>query len=278
MVELIVALAVMSLVSVGVATGIYGLMSSQKGIVNRIDAGEFAGGLARSMTEKVSCSSHMNGLPTPVNWTDLSIPNYQGYGGVSGQALGPGTILSGTAANPSLRVAGMQWRIKPGASGSPVTIGGVQKTRTTMQVRLNLESSEGGRIVALPVREVEFTVLRNNANQVDGCEGEPSMNDSCKSLGTTYDEKTGTCLPDKEECLMRGTYVNSWCDKTPCQATSKSPPTKNEYTNGFSCPSGSKPMSTFNYTWTSNEQVGKKDFRLVKNNIRAFICLQCPEE
>ncbi|HRO68680.1 MAG TPA: hypothetical protein PL182_13995 [Pseudobdellovibrionaceae bacterium] len=277
MVELVVALAVMSLVSVGVATGIYGLMSSQKGMVNRIDAGEFAGGLARSMTEKISCSSHLNGIATPSDWTNLTIPNYQGYGGVNGQALGPGTVLSGTAANPSLRVAGMQWRMKPGVPSQTVVINGVSKARTTMQVRLDLESTEGGRVVPLPSREVEFTVLRDGANQVSGCEGEPSMEDACKGLGTTYDPVTGTCLPDKEECVMRGSYVNSWCNNTPCQADKKSPPTKNEYTGAFSCPAGSKAMSTFNFTWTSNEQIGKKSFRKVQNNIRAFICLQCPE-
>ncbi|MBX3041270.1 MAG: prepilin-type N-terminal cleavage/methylation domain-containing protein [Bdellovibrionaceae bacterium] len=276
LVELIVSLGVMSLVSVGVASAIYGLMTSQKGIMNRIDAGEFTGALARSMTEKMSCSSYLNGTPTPADWTPLTIPNYRGYGG-SGGALGPGTVLGGTAANPTMWVQNMQWRMKPGIPAETVVVDGEPKARTIMQVRIELNTREAGRVSPLPAREVEFVVLRNAANQVSDCEGTPSMEDACKALGTTYDPATASCLPGKEECIMRGTYINSYCNSTPCQATSKSPPRTNEYTGNYTCPSGSNPVTTFDYTWTSNEQVGKKSFRQVQNTIKAYICLQCPE-
>jgi type II secretory pathway pseudopilin PulG len=297
LVEMTVALGIMALVSAGVATGIYGLMSGQSSLSHRMDGSEFIGSLARSLNDKNSCKNYLEKREVENGdvYRSVSIPNYDGFGGRPPETLASGYVINGTTQNPQLRVDELSWRKKPNTAAETMTINGKSLSKTVMQMRVGLQVLQQGKLVDLADREIEFVALINNSDQlVESCEGSPSPEDTCTLVGASYNHETGACDAPDEGCIMRGSYTRSFCgdegtdpnarSANPCRATKTAPSRRNEETNAYRCPVKSdleddelkmETLTTFNYTWVSKEQIGKKSFRNVKNTIRSYVCLEC---
>lgn len=291
LIELLVASGILALVAAGVAAGIFSVISSQSAITHRMDGTEFVGSLARSLTEKTACHSFLNGKQVNMgtNWVPLRIENYRGFGDKIGVPLEAGYVVSGTAGSPTLRVAGLFWRIKPNSSAVDFaeTVrrpdGTVQVThliKTQMQLRVELEVRDPrvNRMEKLPVRYVEFMVVRRADNNViTACEGTPSFTDNCAVLGTKADANMTNCMPDGQSCQLSGSYARSWCDRYDyrCRAQEQVPNRVNPFTNGYSCPSGSTPAASFVHSWVSEEKAGKKWSVPVTNYVEVYICITC---
>lgn len=283
MMELIVAAGLMTLVSAGVATGIYRVMTSQSELNKKFDGSEFVASLGRSMTDRATCRSYLSGqvIPTTTDFGALTMTGYKGFGD-STQPLASGYIIAGTPANPQVVVTDLSWRLKevvPASSHFRMTQGGVtaEYFKAPMQMRVNLTLYQNGVATALPTRYLDYSVVAlAGTRAVTDCDGGPSVADTCAMLGSTMNAD-GTCQINVEGCVIRGSYVNSGCSPTgyTCRATASSPARPHPETRTYSCPRGSQAFSSFNYSWVSEEQTGKKSDIRVTNTIQAYMCMSC---
>ncbi|KYG66360.1 hypothetical protein AZI86_04710 [Bdellovibrio bacteriovorus] len=283
MMELIVAAGLMTLVSAGVATGIYRVMTSQNELNKKFDGSEFVASLGRSMTDRATCRSFLSGqiLPTTTEFRPLTMAGYKGFGD-SAQPLASGYIIAGTATSPQVVVTDLSWRLKeivPASSYFRMTHNGVtaEYLKAPMQLRVNLSVYQNGIATALPSRYLDYSVVAlTGTRAVTDCDGAPSVADTCAMLGSTLNPD-GTCQINVEGCVIRGSYVNSRCSPTgyTCRATTSSPSRPHPETGTFSCPAGSQAFTSFNYTWVSEERTGKKSDINVTNTIQAYMCMSC---
>lgn len=272
-VELMVAVGLVSLIALGAGTAMFNLNSSQKSFTQKIDANEFVSSLARTFNDKGSCRDLIGGKTTTTTWSDLTIDNFKGFGGKEGESIGAGYTLDGTQA---LRVESLRWRQKPGGPSQSYSVGGQVLSRGMYEMEIGMTRVENGQSVAMPLRNFEFTAVRSASGVIMDCEGRLDISDACSNMsGATYDPVTGNCVVSEEGCEMRGSFVRSFCSGEPCRAVGNAPSKLNEYTNAYSCPPRSTPMTSFNHTWVSREQIGKKSFVDITNTIQAFVCMEC---
>lgn len=284
MIELIVAAGLMALVTVGVATGMYRVMSSQNELNRKFDGSEFVASLGRSMTDRAKCRSYLSGqvIPNNTDFQALVMSGYQGFADSTTTPLKKGYVIAGTAASPQVVVTDLSWRLKetiPATSHFSMTHSGVtaQYFKAPMQLRVGLEMYVNGVATPLPARYLDYSVVAlAGTRAITDCDGGPSVEDTCAMLGSTMNAD-GTCKIDVSGCVIRGSYVNSFCSPTgyTCRAGASSPSRPHPETKTYSCPKGSQAFSSFNYSWVSEEKTGKKSDIPVTNTIRAYMCMSC---
>lgn len=293
MIELLVAVGLMAFVGTGVGIAIFQLVSSQNEISKKFDAGEFVAGLARSMTDRATCRSYMSGqsIPTNTDFTDLSITGYKGFGDSTSLPLKAGYLIAGTPDAPQVVVTDLSWRLKEPVTSADIfnmTHNGVTAGyfKAPMQLRVVLTTYVNGKATPLPPRYLDYSVLAVASNRkISDCAGTPSVEDTCTMIGSELNAD-GTCKISMDGCVIRGSYVRSFCytdpkkiDELPsgiaCRASQSSPSRMHPETKDYKCPKGASPFTSFNYSWVSEEKTGKKSGIAVTNAIQAYMCMSC---
>jgi hypothetical protein len=117
-------------------------------------------------------------------------------------------------------------------------------------------------------------VLVSPSNVVAYCSDEKNLAETCAAAQGKYNAATKECELGNS-CKIKDTWNQLWCDKPPCSPIFGASKT-NQYTGGFSCPSGSTQTISQVEQWISQRKCGKKCTEDIHNKMTWAICLECP--
>lgn len=276
--EILVAVGLMSIVSALFAFSILDMKVSEEEFRDKNDALLFMNSLSTyTLGNQDNCSGIVTGktLPAPgAAAVPFSITGYQGYGATGGP-IQAGSVITGTPANPGLRVKSVTLQAKSGIVDSIVRSGSVDYTRRVAVVTISLERRQrktNNQFLPLPDRVVEFPVYLNSLGVMSACQLEMTPADVCQMIGSTLNVATpGTCTP-AAQCQVKGSYATSTCSPAygGCPASILNP-----VTAAASCPAGSTATQTGQVSGTFNVSCGKKCSYNVTNTFVFYLCMQC---
>lgn len=274
LVEVLVAVGILVLVAGLFASSVLDLKVSENEFTDKNDALLFVNSLTTALLENQNtCSGFISGknLPAPgAAAIPFSITAYSGYGG-NGGPIEAGSIITGTAANPSLRVRSLSINAK-NVPDTTVTSGGVNFLRRIAVLTISLERRNrkiSGQFIPLADRFIEFPVYVNSGGVMSSCQLEMQPADVCQMIGATV--ASGACKP-AFQCQLKGTYVQSTCSPaySGCPAN-----TINPVTGGANCPPDATATQTGVTSGTFTVSCGKKCSYDVTNTMTFWICMRC---
>ncbi|MBX3040861.1 MAG: prepilin-type N-terminal cleavage/methylation domain-containing protein [Bdellovibrionaceae bacterium] len=275
LVEVLMALGILSLVSLGVGVAVSSLMSQQQQVVTSDIGDNFSAAFFQHLLVPVNCNAAINNqaLPTSGNGTPLIVHS---FGGEANPALN--VVQANTQVDRGLFVNSLTIRQKPGTSGQIIQIGSNnQRDRRIAQVVLKLERrppNEAPR--PYPDRILEIPVLLPaGGGNMQECQLESDAEDLCLSMGGTY--QNDECIPPTQ-CSMKGTYIQTTCSDNSygCANEYTGGDRNNTFTGGESCPEGSCPTQSGRFNITRSVQTGKKSSKNITVYENFYICMSCP--
>lgn len=281
LVEILVALGVLALLSLGVAVSVNQVFFVQKQI-SVADAGDnFSAAFFQHLTVPGMCEQMVRNksLPSAGGEVDLEVGTFRGL--LPDAPLG---IKAGAEVDRGLKVNRLFAKLKPGIpQGERFQIGSDPATdmylRSTLQVYLRLERKDAntGAVHVMPDRILELPVLSNatSPSTMQKCMVTSDNKDSCLVMGGTY--SGGSCV-FPGECKVHGTFIKTTCSKpnVPCDPEYTGPDRNNAITGTGSCPAGSCAVQSGRFLIKRMVRVGKKDWDPVDVTENFYICMSCP--
>lgn len=273
-VEVIMALGILSVIVLGAASAIIQLTQQQQGVVSRDASDNFSAAFLQHLFRNETCSAAVASTPLPPAGTELDfvVPGFRGAGEDAPQIVGANTQVG-----PNTFVRRLFVRQKPGVpQGTEVMIFNQILRRYNLQVILQLERRLPDQPpTPLQERVIEVPVLTNTGNLMQSCYTESSSESICSATGGTVDPATGRCMP-ATQCEILGTYVQSTCsDGGACSPEYNGPSRLNSITGTTSCPPNSCPTQSGRFTIQRSEQTGKKSWRTYTVTETFYICMRC---
>lgn len=277
--EILVALGIFALLSLGIAMSINHLFIMQKQI-SVVDVGDnFSAAFFQHITVPANCQTAVRNrqLPTGTNELDIDVTTFRGM--LPNAPLG---VAAGTEVDRGLFVNRVFVKQKVGITqGDVVQVGPdpVQDLyrRYILQLVLRLERNRPNQARApLPDRVLEVPVLVRNSSPttMDTCMLESGAEDSCETMGGTY--ANGRCT-FPSECTVHGTFIRTTCDNSnvTCAPEYTGADRNNAITGRAACPAGSCPTQSGRFTIVRSVQTGKKSWTDVRVTENFYICMSC---
>lgn len=279
--EILMALGVLAILSLGVAVSVSQVFFVQKQ-VSSIDSGDnFSAAFFQHLTVSSNCEEAVKNktLPSGNGEVDLSVSTFRGL--LPNSTMG---IKEGSEVDRGLFVNRLFAKIKPGiAQGEKFQVGADPVNdiylRSTLQVFLRLERRDPntGASHTLPDRILEIPVLaqQNSPGVMRKCMLESDGRDSCLVMGGSYNN--GKCI-FPGECKVHGTFIKTTCSdpNLPCDPEYVGADRNNAITGGASCPAGSCPTQSGRFSITRSVQTGKKSWKDITVVENFYICMACP--
>lgn len=276
LVEILVAGGILVVISAAIATSMLQLKKDQVKFQDKSEAMLFLNGLATSlMSNQTFCTDVVRNQGLPIA-TDpeaaFRVINYTGYGAVTGP-IQDGTVISGTAANPRLRVKEMRVRAKAGLPISNVRINGINLSRQVAEVSMLMEVKGQDDFEEMQDWNLDLPVYVDALGRMQACQLYMQQSDVCQMMGSVVDPGTGNCIP-QVQCQVNGSYVTSVCSPAygGCSGgvpnPALSPP-------GLGCPSESVASRVGEFSQTFTVSCGKKCAYPVVNTLNFYLCMRC---
>lgn len=268
MVELSVALGLVGIAALGVATIISGMGGSSKEAEAMTAKTELASSLGVYLYSRVGCEDlkgeTYSGSDASI---ELSKWNYEGITSYKDNTKMKHFEMEKLKAHlvltPDLPVVTMTY-----ADGSTKDL---KKTLLKVTASLKMRGRDYAHAFNVPV-------LVNSENQVEFCGDEKTIAETCTSLRGTFDPATGLCVL-KETCMAYGSYTVLSCypefTGVACD-NSRGVSQVNPLTGTLGCPGGSTATATGADNWNIQRDCGKKCTADINHTIGYFSCLKCP--
>jgi prepilin-type N-terminal cleavage/methylation domain-containing protein len=278
--EILVALGIFAMLSLGVAMSVSQLFMMQKQISTNDVGDNFSAAFFQHMNVPYNCAQAVQGrqLPTGTNDIDLNVTTFRGLSPTS-----PVGVKAGTEVDRGLTVNRIFARQKAGVSqGVQVQVGASPTNdlyqRYTLQFVLRLERLDAkGKAHTLPDRVLEVPVLTrpSSPNIISTCMIESGAEDACLTLGGKY--VNGLCT-FPAECKVQGTFIKTSCSNpnVTCAPEYTGPDRNNAVTGGANCPAGSCPTQSGRFSISRSVQTGKKSWSTITVVENFYICMSCP--
>lgn len=283
--ELMVALGITTLISLGVVGILYEFHVFERKVINKTEYQDYSASLQGYLTSTNGCNAALVGQTLSTTPAPFTVNGYVGFGDqVPPQA---GAQISNQLSIQSLN---LQEKVIAGTGESVVRIG-TNLVRKTATVSLNMTAIVANQQTQERQKNIDLVVLVDNSNVIQSCVVSKDMQGACTLLGEVYDPTTKTCLPNAT-CQFFGRYITSSCTTSdpnypgtmgtyPCIGAASAPgqTPNNEFTGGLSCPNGSQAflMGETDQTNTFNVNCGKKCTETVTQNYTEsyYMCLRC---
>lgn len=271
LVEVLMALGVLSLVSLGIGVAVSSLMNQQKNVITSDIGDNFSAAFFQHLLVPSNCTNAVNskGLPNTPGGAAFTVSSYKGF-----QDLAQNIVQANAQVDRGLFVQSLTIRQKPGTTGQVVQIGDVQRTRQIAQIILKLER----RFPNEPTRPYQDRILEIpvllNGSSMEACQLEADAEDLCLAMGGTYDN--GQCIPPAQ-CSMKGTFIKTTCSDSSygCANEYTGSDRNNEFTGAESCPEGSCPTQSGKFNITRSVKTGKKSSKDITVYENFYICMSC---
>jgi prepilin-type N-terminal cleavage/methylation domain-containing protein len=279
-VEVLVALGILAMVSLGVGTAISALREQQQSVVTADTGDNFSAAFFQHLLIQDNCNAAIVNKQIPSNEAelDLNITTFRGMGEKAAN-----TVRAGAQVDQNLFISRVFLKRKPDVKQAESTrFGEANKDRYIAQVILRLEKRVPGQPVrALPDRIMEIPVLAaENTPRMETCQLESDANDLCLAMGGTMTNE-GVCAPPGQ-CTIAGTFIKTTCDGSPrgykCAGEYSGSDRSNTITGGEYCPADSCPVLSGKFRIERSVKTGKKSHKIVKVTENFYMCLRCPDE
>ncbi|HRO67652.1 MAG TPA: prepilin-type N-terminal cleavage/methylation domain-containing protein [Pseudobdellovibrionaceae bacterium] len=272
LVEVLMALGVLAMVTLGVGVAVSSLMTQQQRVVTSDIGDNFSAAFFQHLLVPSNCTAAINGrgLPAGAGGAAFTVSSYRGF-----QDLAANIVQAGAQVDRGLFVSSLTIRQKPGTSGQIIQIGDVQRDRRIAQVILKLER----RIPNEPARPYQDRILEIpvllSGGAMEACQLESDAEDLCLALGGTY--QNDECIPPAQ-CSMKGTYIQTTCSDNSygCAPEYQGADRNNSFTKTESCPAGSCPTQSGRFNITRSVKTGKKSSKDITVYENFYICMSCP--
>lgn len=272
-VEVVVASVIMSAILYVASSGLIEAFSQQSKIVNKDNANQFTASIANYFNNQTLCTDELKGQNFPVNkQRKLKVTKYKGFNDEA-KEIAEGTMLTDDIMVNSLDLI-HKTSVPPHTIGTGSGLSRVYVAQVKVAVSLPSKTTDSKARIDSKPSYIEFPVITNSSNVIQGCQVGLDLNSACNALGLTLDPSTQECVPEST-CLVKGTYVTTSCSPSQygCDGTYN---TGNPATGGgTNCPKDSSPRLTGELVYTSTASCGKKCTVDIQNQTRFFICMQC---
>lgn len=275
LIEVLVGLGIVSIVSVLLLVSMANLSSSQAEFELKNEGLLFLNGLSSAfLGNQTFCSQAVAGRSIGgaggSGQTPFQITNYTGFA-ANGTTIEAGSLISGTATNPRLRVRSLMIEPNPNVPDVDVMRSGVALKRKVARMTATVEYRRASQGDFVPMKEwvVDFPVYTDAAGTMQSCFLAMEPADVCQMVGATL--LGNVCQPDFQ-CQVKGSYVISTCTPAYSGCMAGVP---NPVTGAANCPAGSTTTKTGDFSQTFTVSCGKKCTQDVTNNVQFFICMQC---
>lgn len=281
--EVLMALGVLAMVSLGVGVAVSSLFTQQQQIVTSDTGDNFSAAFFQHLLMQNNCNAAISGrsLPSGTGEVALNVQTFRGMGESASN-----TVHAGAQVDRGLFVNQIVLRRKPGTSSQRIQIGPEKpgnahlKDRYVLQIALRLERrlpNETPR--PFPERILEIPVLTTaGSSQMEACQMDADTEDACLMTGGTVNAN-GTCSP-ASQCTMQGTFIKTTCEggdsTTPCNPEYQGGDRINKFTGLEECPAGSCPSKSGQFKITRSIQTGKKTSTTIQVYENFYICMSCP--
>lgn len=276
LIEIVVAMGIMSVVAGLFATSVVQLQKSQVSFEDKNASFAFVSSLTGSILgDQQTCTHLLKGTRLTNNASEFTVANFSGLGSKTID-LKKNTVISGSDNNqPKVRIRSLTIQAKPNIQTTKIRANGVDYDRMIAEIILSTETRQPGasatKYTAEPNRTIDVPVYVRNGI-IETCQINMTRVDVCNTIGAGIDpNNTSRCLP-QEQCFVKGSYFISKCEPE-YNGCVKS--VANPITGGLNCPERSTATSTGMYSQTYNVSCGKKCSYTVKNTIEYFMCMQC---
>ena len=272
LVEVLMALGVLSMISLGIGVAVSSLMSQQKNVITSDIGDNFTAAFFQHLLVPSNCTAAVSAkgtLPNNAAGDSFTVSSYKGF-----QDLASNVVKAGAQVDRGLYVQNLTIRQKPGTSSQVVQAGDVQRIRQIAQIILRLER----RFPNEPVRPYQDRILEvpviMNGTAMEGCQIESDAEDLCLTMGGTY--QNDECIPPAQ-CSMKGTYIETTCDDPSfgCAPEYTGKDRNNIFTGAEKCPEGSCPTQSGKFNITRSVQTGKKSSKDITVYENFYICMSC---
>ncbi len=281
LIEIIVAMGIMSVVAGLFATSVVQLQKSQVTFEDKNASFSFVSALTGSLLgDQQTCTALLQGTRLNASPTEFTMANFSGLGSKTVD-LKKGAIVSGESADTAkVRIQGLTIHAKPDVQTTKIVANGIEYDRRIAVVTLATEvrapgDQKTGQKTAAYRAEAPRTLevpVYVRSNVIQTCQINMTRMDVCNTIGAGIDpNNTSRCLP-QEQCFVKGSFFISKC--SPAYAGCM-PSSVNPITGSTTCPAKSTRTSTGMYSQTFNISCGKKCSYTVTNTIEYFMCMQC---
>lgn len=282
LIEIIVAMGIMSVVAGLFATSVVQLQKSQVSFEDKNSSFAFISALTGSLLgDQQTCTNLLKGQRLSTTPTEFTISNFSGLGSQDVE-LKKSTLVAGhNDASAKVRINSLTIHQKPNVEATKINAQGLDYERKIAVITVGTEIREAGgkteqgrsNYVAEAPRTLEVPVY-TRGNTIESCQINMTRTDVCNTIGAGVDPtNTSRCLP-QEQCFVKGSFFISTC--TPSYAGCM-PSSRNPVTGSTTCPEKSTRTSTGLYTQTFTVSCGKKCSYNVVNTIEFYMCMQCDQ-
>ncbi len=285
--EIIVAVAILGIITLGIAGAINGMLKAQMMISDKDEANEFAVSLGRYLYTEAACTEALANvqlppISTPPTKVPVAIANYSGFGASAPTV----NVSAGMQISQRLRIRELNLANKgtpPQAVVIQTASGPLNYQRQVAQIELLMERQDDGNWRGSAPRYYEFPVLIDplDGGRIKRCSAEPTNLDYCNVTGgalATLPSGQQICQPAPgSQCFVKGTFATTVCDPNGygCPA-----PMLNPVTGTAGCPLGASgnpiaPTQSGFMDVTLPINCGKKCSVDVRQMTTFYLCQEC---
>ncbi len=285
LIEIIVAMGIMSVVAGLFATSMVQLQKSQVTFEDKNASFSFVSALTGSLLgDQQTCTALLQGTRLNNNPTEFTMSNFSGLGSKT-LDLKKGAVISGESDdNPKVKVQGLTIHAKAAADApsTKVVSNGITYDRKIAVITLSTEiRTPGGTQQGQKTHAAAYTTeaprtlevpVYVRSNVIHSCQINMTQTDACSAIGAGVDPSNPSRCKPQDQCFMKGSYMVSKC--TPAYGGCL-PHIINQVSMTTSCPAKSTRTSTGNFSESFTISCGKKCTQTILQSFEYYICMEC---
>ncbi|MBE8162776.1 MAG: type II secretion system protein [Bdellovibrionaceae bacterium] len=267
LIELMIAVSILGIISVSIATGFTSLFQQKEQFVTESEVHNIQSAISTYLYNTASCSKEFSNKNLPgVVWKNLTLTRYKGFGDWEG-------VLKSGANLGKMKIKELSIRKKPGTLTDSFNDGSVSYKIYIIQIKIQFKLKHLSSKLFSPFY-IELPVFTKFPyNKIDSCYAGTKLPYFCSALGLRYKQATHSCVP-QHRCLLKGFFTVERCERgSRCKKSGAA--RVNPITQGYSCPLGVSPTLIGSYENNYRESCGKKCSRSVERRIKSYLCMKC---